>query len=867
MGLVTEIIIALLREQVRTHGTLVWYDPEGAYTDLAAALTSEQIGDAAIFYYQAKRGFLGLRHELEPLWSAAKDEAPQLLIYVPRDRQESSNALIEFEVGGAVLQPGQQPPAQNTALAVIAHEALSKVMPPVLVAETVAQVVAGQLTLPELDRLAEKGAGTGVISVIFGTGNAIEIALRFLSDTGKDKDLKKRNAINDLAGLLTDALSVPFDSSQGLDELRAQLARQVLFTDFITCLGDAVPANLQTFRLAEHHVAIEAICELATIWRNRRDIAASYVEWAERFQSELGLGSIGLGIEALACTETFATGEVRLQKEVELALAQQPSARLIELVENRLRVFWSIQKPEIKTRWEVILNAARLMLKAQQIHTALRSKDQTGESLVREYAYGNAPWCELDMFHRHLERDFHRFEFDPQGHEGLLQLVGRARSAYTATANELAECFTDAYAAQKFDIPLLSQTDIYSKAVRPHLQNERVAYLLVDAFRYEMAYELLGHIGELQETWDKTLDPSLATPPTITEIGMAALMPGAENGVTILSLEGKAMPEIGGRKLRTRQDRVDLFRDAAGREMVEAKLHDIAPLADNKLHKALEKASVALVTATEDIDGLAENNPALARRMLDDVLNQIRRGVKTLFSLGFQRVVISADHGYLFGEAITVSDTIPNPGGQKAILKRRVWLGQGGADQPQVLRVPLSAFGIGGDLEMATPRNLSCFAVQGGRTEYFHGGLSLQELVIPVMVISTGAVSSPAIEPAVEWKLMLGSKAITTRFVSVTVESSAQQLLPVESITVRIEVRSGDQAISAPVSATYGFRETSRDVEMRPDPEDSSRHAPNTVALQITEEITVKKVTIHLLDATTGISLSRIEDVPVSISM
>jgi len=867
MGLVTETLIALLYEQVKTHGTLVWYDPEGAYTDLAATLTSEQVCGADIFHYQADQGFLWLRHELESLWSAAKDEAPRLLIYVPLDRQETGNALFEFEVGGVVLQPGQQPPARNTALAAVAREALSSVMPPALVAETVAQVEAGQLSLPELDRLAEKGAETGVISVIFGTGDPIEVALRFLAEPAVDKELKKRKALDDLAGFLADAMGVPFGSSMGADELRAILARQVLFTDFITGRADATPASLLTFQLAEHQVAVDTACELARIWRNRRDAAASYVAWSERLQSELGLGSIDLPLWDLAGTETFISGEFRLQKDVEQALAKQPSTDLVGLVELRLDNFWSTQKPEIKTRWEVILDAGRLMLKAQQIHTALKNKGWTGESLIREYSYGDNPWCELDMYHRHLERDFHRFEFDPQAHEGLQQLVSHARSAYTAAANELAERFIDAYATQKFDIPLLPQTDIFSEAVYPHLGQERVAYLLVDAFRYEMAYELLSHIRELQEEWDYTLDPSLATPPTITDVGMAALMPGAENGIMIISLEGKAVPEIAGRKLKTRQDRIDLFKSAVGQEAVEAKLHDIAPLSNVKLRKALEIAQVVLITATEDIDGLAENNPALARRMLDEVLNQIRRGVKTLFSLGFHRVVISADHGYLFGEAITVSDTIPNPGGQKAILKRRVWLGQGGAEQPQVLRVPLSAFGIGSDLEMAIPRNLSCFAVPGGSTEYFHGGLSLQELVIPVMAVSSAVKAVPAGELAVEWALTLGSKAITTRFLSVTVEGSAQQLWGIEPISVRIEVRIGDTALSIPVSAAYGFKEASKEVEMQPEIEDNSRYAPNTITLQITEDITAKKVTIHLLDATTGISLARLDGIPVSISL
>ena len=39
MGLVTDALVDLLQKQLGTHCTLVWYDPERAYLDLAPSLT------------------------------------------------------------------------------------------------------------------------------------------------------------------------------------------------------------------------------------------------------------------------------------------------------------------------------------------------------------------------------------------------------------------------------------------------------------------------------------------------------------------------------------------------------------------------------------------------------------------------------------------------------------------------------------------------------------------------------------------------------------------------------------------------------------------------------------------------------------
>ncbi|MGB3216486.1 MAG: hypothetical protein WBD79_03705, partial [Anaerolineae bacterium] len=248
------------------------------------------------------------------------------------------------------------------------------------------------------------------------------------------------------------------------------------------------------------------------------------------------------------------------------------------------------------------------------------------------------------------------------------------------------------------------------------------------------------------------------------------------------------------------------------------------------------------------------------------VLLRLRRAIKTLFGLGIKSVVISADHGYLFGEKLTTGQGIAPPGGKTVALKRRVWVGQGGANIEGTQRAPLSAFGLGGVLEMVTPRGLSAFKVPGGGMEYFHGGLSLQEVVIPVLTVRSTAPQATGAGAQVKWTLSLGSPKITTRFVSVTVEGSSGELLPVEPPTVRVEVRAEASAISAPVSASYGFSEATRDVKLALAADSSQRIAPVTVTLMITETPKVSRVTMHLLDASTGVSLTRLDGVPFNIT-
>jgi hypothetical protein len=869
MSLVTNTLIAALKSHVLKHGTVVWYDPQGVYTEVARKLAPENALDALVHRYEPERGFLALRRSLEPHWN--NDQPPRLILYVPLDRSECGHALIEFEVGGVVLRPGQQPPEQNTSLAAVARQALPQVFPQAKVEELVAQVEAGQLSLAELDELADKGleGQSGVIAAIFGTGNAPDVALRFLAGAGLDQAIEEKNAAAGLAALLGGALGVTFSGEKGLPALKLQLARQILLTDFIAALDGEVPQQLTTFDMAEQKVARDATVQLAQQWRNRLDAVQSYLHFSKQVEGEVGVGNLEIPLKELARCQTFMAAEKKLQTAVEEALRQKATATLVELAETRLVGFWSGQDPLVKTRWEVIVAAGQVLLESARIVNSLKGKQWSAEALMARYAYGEEseePWCNLDTAQRHLERDFNRFDLDPQQHKSLLQLVAHARQRYATAAGMLSSRFVQAYAEAKFELAALTpQTDVYHTVFEASGSDRRAAYLLVDALRYEMAREL---VSVLDKEWSVELAPALATPPTITEIGMAALMPGAEKGLAITApASGKLAPIIDGKALRTRQERVAHFEKAAGGKAVTVKLEQLAPLTSNSLTKQLGAAELALVTATEEIDGLCETNPTLARRMLDDVLNQLRRGIKTLFGLGFNRVVITADHGYLFGEEVHAGLPIDPPGGETATLKRRVWVGKGGAKIPGTLRRPLSAFGIGGDLELVTPQNLAIFKVAGGSTSYYHGGLSLPELVIPVLTVTSGEPPSADIGTEMAWELTLGSKVIATRFLSVTVSGRSTLLLPLEPRAVRVEVRAGNEVISVPVSATDGFQEATKDVLLKARDDKPLQFADNTVTLQITDEPDVGSVTVHLLDATTGIGLQRIEAVPFELAL
>jgi hypothetical protein len=508
--------------------------------------------------------------------------------------------------------------------------------------------------------------------------------------------------------------------------------------------------------------------------------------------------------------------------------------------------------------------AGQLLLEAERIEKGLKGAPDAA-ALLRSYTEAEHPWCMLDTHHRHLERRTHRFDFDPGGgHRRLEQLLARARDRYTEVGAKLAEGFLRAYEAARFRIPgILRQREIFAKRVKPFLGSQKTAYVWVDALRFEMGREL-AH--ELAEEFDVTTESALATVPTITESGMASLLPLPEEPPAMVAAgAGKLALRIDGTVIKDRPKRIDFLREHAAASLSDVKLEDLPGKPKQAAAKAIKEALFVLVTFQE-IDALCEaDNIHQARLTMDDILHELRRAFHSLSELGIERIVVAADHGYLFGEEAGSEMTIDPPGGVTANLHRRVWIGNGGATDPACLRAKLADFGLDCEWDLVTPWNFARFKTQGARA-YFHGGLSPQELVVPVLTLERKQ-ATPRHQPQIDWALTLGSPKITTRFLSVTVGGRVTGLFDLAPPRVRVEVRGAGGSLSTLVSASYGLQEGTGDVTLRPEQQDPKSIDPLAVALMINGEPADAAVSVCLLDAETGAELARLSDVPLEISL
>jgi hypothetical protein len=171
------------------------------------------------------------------------------------------------------------------------------------------------------------------------------------------------------------------------------------------------------------------------------------------------------------------------------------------------------------------------------------------------------------------------------------------------------------------------------------------------------------------------------------------------------------------------------------------------------------------------------------------------------------------------------------------------------------------------EFDIATPWTFAVFKSKGGGRAYFHGGLSPQELIIPVVVLHSTTKPS-ASSTGIQWTLKPGTMKLTTRFFSIQITGEQSSLFGIEPPKVRIELRANKKPVSIPVSASYGFEDATGEVKLKAAENDNKRIEPNTVTVMVKpEEISQKTVGVYLLDATTGAELISPLTVDVAISM
>lgn len=277
------------------------------------------------------------------------------------------------------------------------------------------------------------------------------------------------------------------------------------------------------------------------------------------------------------------------------------------------------------------------------------------------------------------------------------------------------------------------QRRFYNRYVSPNVsKGNRVFVVISDALRYEVAAELSETLSHATKG-TATLEAVQAVFPSITKFGMAALLPGKE-----VSANEKIDVFVDGNPTISTVQRGTILK-TANPESVAVTYKELLQMKKQERRELVAGKEIIYIYHNT-IDALGDKSATETKvfEACNDAIDELTAIVKIIVNdLSGVNIFITADHGFLYTykpleESQKISRQTFN--GDILELGRRYALVSPETNADYLLPVKTERT-IGGEpMKGYAPQDTVRIKVQGGGENYVHGGISMQEMVVPVIV-------------------------------------------------------------------------------------------------------------------------------------
>jgi len=702
-------------ERLRHRRVLVIHDPDARYREIALGM-----GDEHTTVLDCGGDLLEARENaLEALASLGEDATckRKLALYVPAAKSlEDADLCVDpfaaFQAAGAVFPDGAGDDYRQLCLQFLPEQS---------------GVIEGMFASGEspaisvINSLRSGAVDSPVLRDVLEAEGPKDMLVKFLTAEGKTlAGLKSASHwVKDLKDLVARTLGLKLEGpKEAVEQLQEQLWRYLLFSEFAADLPVELPAALVTVPRAgkAHEPFVRSLC--ATL-RDLGKAQQAYEEAALQVSGQLNLESLCTGIENFGELDTFSFEERSFLRRFAMDLQAGRFEEARATVMLRRGTFWVERDARRSAEWQLADLAARLMLELQSLAGELSAK----RSLDDWIAFYTEIFSKVDSVHRTMEQV--AAEIAPVT-DPLTEVLSHAREAHRQACDALARKFQQEAATNGWPASSIPRAvDIFDRWVEPRWKaGERVAYFWIDALRYELAMALESALSSQHTTRIETVCASM---PCLTPVGMASLLPGAASLLEVSVEDGKPLARMSGKTIAGPKERLDVLSAHVG--VNRSGMADLEDVANGRLPDDVESMEI-LAVKTTDIDSLGENNPLYFIAMLPGILRKIQIAVNHLADAGFTRAVIATDHGFGWMFSTSAGNAIGKPPGEWKMTKDRALLGTGSADSNSWV-VSTADAGIRSSMaQIAVPKGMATYTA--GVT-YFHGGLSPQECILPVI--------------------------------------------------------------------------------------------------------------------------------------
>lgn len=282
------------------------------------------------------------------------------------------------------------------------------------------------------------------------------------------------------------------------------------------------------------------------------------------------------------------------------------------------------------------------------------------------------------------------------------------------------------------DTGLKSQEDFYRNYLKPYEGKNRVIVIISDAFRYECAKELMERL-EMDEKCTPKLGCMISSLPSITPVGMASLLPHEE-----MKVDEKLNVTVDGQTCGDLISR-DKIMKLQNENNVALAFDDLINANQSRLRELLQGKNIVYIYHNQiDARGDKPASENEVFRACKEAIEEIHRLVHRLtMYLSAPKFFITADHGFLYKrDKLQEYDKVSYDKEICTCKNKRFLITKQRMPDPGMRSRAMSYLK---NSYVTTPIGADIFKVAGGGQNYVHGGSSMQEMLIPVIELTTNA--------------------------------------------------------------------------------------------------------------------------------
>lgn len=478
-------------------------------------------------------------------------------------------------------------------------------------------------------------------------------------------------------------------------------------------------------------------------WRDSRSFATYYESISKVLSQQLEI-STRAGqyhpVELIEC-ETFEAVEQAIIRGLVRDLLDSSKAldrvQFDKVLSRRLASHWTLSRKEYFAIYEAIRNAEELM--------HLRNRYVDGFHFDNAKAMYDAYTTDIyrfDQAYRLFNEHVHSVL--SKGADILRQLDDEVESIYTNWyLYELGLAWDRHLANEKLlekwqisGVP--HQYDFYEKEVRTRLslkQTKRVFVIISDALRFEIANEL-GAIINNEKRFKAEVSTQLGVLPSYTQLGMAALLP--HKALSYQPEQGTAV-YVDGISSQGLDNRNSILQKVGGMAVSSKELMSWSNQEGRDKVRYVEVVYIYhdTIDAIGDKAATEEKTFEACRSAFEELKDLVGRVINRLNG---SRVVITADHGFLFQQkALVAADKTSlktKPAGAIEAKKRYIVGNNLPSDEAcwkgSINDTAHGSSGSSYQAEFLLPKAAQRFHFVGG-AKFVHGGAMLQEVCVPVL--------------------------------------------------------------------------------------------------------------------------------------